>query len=193
MLIGADASGRKEPPAVGDGFREGAQSWRELLLRLRDENGPIVDPELAPGAGALGFRRAPHEVWPRTRRQRRRVHETADALNVLPKSVHGEAEQDLRAIDGAESRKEAEAALDRFVAKDGPKYGKAAACLAEDREALPAFHAAPTEHWEHVGTTDPIESTFATVRPRTEGTKGCLSREAAPAMVHELARSAERH
>jgi transposase-like protein len=193
VLIGADAQGRKELLAVEDGFRESAQSWRELLLRLRDENGLVVDPELATGDGALGFWQALHEVWPRTRQQRCWVHKTANVLNALPKSVHGKAKQDLHAIYGAENRKEAEAALDRFVAKYGPKYDKAAACLAKDQEALLAFYAVPAEHWKHVRTTNPIESTFATVRLRTERTKGCLSRETALAMVFKLAKSAERH
>jgi transposase-like protein len=193
VLIGADASGRKELLAVEDGFRESAQSWRELLLRLRDENGLALGPELATGDGALGFWQALHEVWPETRQQRCWVHKTANVLNALPKSVHGKAKQDLHAIYAAENRKEAEAALDRFVAKYGPKYDKAAACLAKDREALLAFYAAPAEHWKHVRTTNPIESTFATVRLRTERTKGCLSRETALAMVFKLAKSAERH
>jgi putative transposase len=193
VLIGADASGRKELLAVEDGFRESARSWRELLLRLRDENGLVVDPELATGAGALGFRQAPHEVWPRTRQQRCWVRKAANVLNKPPRPLQGKAKQDLHAVYGAENRKEAEAALDRFVAKYGPKYGKAAACLAEDREALLAFYAAPAEHWKHVRTTNPIESTFATVRLRTERTKGCLSRETALAMAYKLAGSAERH
>jgi putative transposase len=193
VLIGADAAGRKELLAVEDGFRESAQSWRELLLRLRDENGFVLGPELATGDGALGFWQALHEVWPKTRQQRCWVHKTANVLNLLPKSVHGKAKQDLHAIYEAESRKEAEAALDRFVAKYGPKYAKAAACLAKDRDALLAFYAAPAEHWKHVRTTNPIESTFATVRLRTERTKGCLSRQTALAMVFKLAKSAERH
>ncbi len=193
VLIGADAGGRKELLAVEDGFREGAQSWRELLLRPRDENGLGLDPELATGDGAMGFWQALHEVWPKARQQRCWVHKTANVLNALPKSVHGKAKQDLHAIYEAENRKEAEAALDRFVAKYGPKYGKAAACLAKDREALLAFYAAPAEHWKHVRTTNPVESTFATVRLRTGKTKGCLSRETALAMAFELAKAAERH
>ncbi len=192
VLIGADASGRKELLAVEDGFRESAQSWRELLLRLRDENGLVLDPELATGDGALGFWQALHEVWPKTRQQRCWVHKTANVLNALPKSVHGKAKQDLHAIYEAENRAAAEAALDRFVAKYGPKYAKAAACLAKDRDALLAFYAAPAEHWKHVRTTNPIESTFATVRLRTDRTKGCLSRQTALAMVFKLAKSAER-
>jgi transposase-like protein len=192
VLIGADASGRKELLAVEDGFRESAQSWRELLLRLRDENGLVLDPELATGDGALGFWQALHEVWPKTRQQRCWVHKTANVLNALPKSVHGKAKQDLHAIYEAENRAAAEAALDRFVAKYGPKHDKAAACLAKDRDALLAFYAAPAEHWKHVRTTNPIESTFATVRLRTERTKGCLSRQTALAMVFKLAKAAER-
>jgi putative transposase len=192
VLIGADAGGRKELLAVEDGFRESAQSWRELLLRLRDENGLVLDPELATGDGALGFWQALHEVWPKTRQQRCWVHKTANVLNALPKSVHGKAKQDLHAIYEAENRAAAEAALDRFVAKYGPKYDKAAACLAKDRDALLAFYAAPAEHWKHVRTTNPIESTFATVRLRTERTKGCLSRQTGLAMVFKLAKAAER-
>jgi transposase-like protein len=193
VLIGADAGGRKELLAVEDGFRESAQSWRELLLRLRDENGLALGPDLATGDGALGFWQALHEVWPKTRQQRCWVHKTANVLNALPKSLHGKAKQDLHAIYEAQNRKEAEAALGRFVAKYGPKYGKAVACLAKDRDALLAFYAVPAEHWKHIRTTNPIESTFATVRLRTERTKGCLSRETALAMVYKLARSAERH
>jgi putative transposase len=193
VLIGADASGRKELLAVEDGFRESTQSWRELLLRLRDENGLVINPELATGDGALGFWQALHEVWPKTRQQRCWVHKTANVLNVLPKSVHGKAKQDLHAIYEAESRQEAEAAFDRFVAKYGPKYDKAAACLAKDRQLLLAFYDIPAEHWKHVRTTNPIESTFATVRLRTAKTKGCLSRQTALAMVFKLAKAAERH
>jgi putative transposase len=193
VLIGADASGRKELLAVEDGFRESAQSWRELLLRLRDENGLALDPELATGDGALGFWQALHEVWPNTRQQRCWVHKTANVLNKLPASLQGKAKQDLHAIYEAANRKAAEQALDRFVAKYGAKYDKAVACLAKDRESLLAFYTCPAEHWKHVRTSNPIESTFATVRLRTEKTKGCLSRQTALAMVFKLAKSAERH
>jgi transposase-like protein len=193
VLIGADAQGRKELLAIEDGWRESAQSWRELLLRLRDENGLALDPELATGDGALGFWQALHEVWPKTRQQRCWVHKIANVLNVLPKSVHGKTKQDLHAIYEAESRQEAGKAFDRFIAKYGAKYDKAAACLAKDREALLAFYDFPAEHWKHVRTSNPIESTFATVRLRTDKTKGCLSRQTALAMVFKLAKSAERH
>jgi putative transposase len=193
VLIGADASGRKELLASEDGYRESAQSWREVLLRLRDANGLARDPELATGDGALGFWQALHEVWPETRQQRCWVHKAANVLNTLPKSVHGKAKQDLHAIYEAESRDDAEAAFDRFLAKYGAKYDKAAACLAKGREALLAFYDFPAEHWKHVRTSNPIESTFATVRLRTAKTKGCLSRPTARAMVFKLAKSAERH
>ena len=193
VLIGADAQGRKELLAVEDGFRESAQSWRELLLRLRDENGLTLDPELATGDGALGFWQGLHEVWPRTRQQRCWVHKTANVLNKLPASLQAKAKQDLHAIYEAENRQDAEKALDRFVAKYGAKYDKATACLTKDRDSLLAFYGFPAEHWKHVRSTNPIESTFATVRLRTAKTKGCLSRQTALAMVFKLAQSAERH
>ncbi len=193
VLIGADATGRKELLAIEDGWRESAQSWRELLLRLRDESGLKLDPELATGDGALGFWQALHGVWPKTKQQRCRVHKTADVPNKPPASLQGKAKQDLHAIYETANRKEAEQALDRFVAKYGAKYGEAAACLSKDRESLLAFYAFPAEHWKHVRTGNPIESTFATVRLRTDKTKGCLSRQTALAMVFKLAKSAERH
>jgi transposase-like protein len=193
VLIGADASGRKELLAIEDGFRESAQSWRELLLRLRDQNGLKLDPELATGDGALGFWQALHEVWPKTKQQRCWVHKAANVLNKLPASLQGKAKQDLHAIYEAENRQAAEQALDRFIAKYGVKYDKAAACLAKDRDSLLAFYDFPAEHWKHVRTSNPIESTFATVRLRTDKTKGCLSRQTALAMVFKLAKSAERH
>ena len=192
VLIGADASGRKELLAVEDGFRESVQSWRELLLRLRDENGLVLDPELATGDGALGFWQALHEVWPKTRPQRCWVHKVANVLNKLPPSLQGKAKQDLHAIYEAENRKAAEDAFDRFIVKYATKCNKTVACLIKDREVLLTFYDFPAEHWKHVRTTNPIESTFATVRLRTDKTKGCLSRQTALAMVYKLAKSAER-
>jgi transposase-like protein len=193
VLIGADAQGRKELLAIEDGFRESAQSWRELLLRLRDQNGLVLDPELATGDGSLGFWQALHEVWPKARQQRCWVHKTANVLNKLPPSLHGKAKHDLHAIYEAESRAAAEKAFDRFLVKYGAKYDKAVDCLSKDREALLTFYNSPAEHWKHIRTTNPIESTFATVRLRTAKTKGCLSRNTALAMVFKLAKSAERH
>ena len=150
-----------------------------MLLRLRDENGLATAPELAVGDGELGFWKALHEVWPTTRRQRCWVHKTANVLNTLPKSVQGKAKKDLHAIYEAENRADAEAALDRFVDKYGAKYDKAATCLTKDRTALLAFYDFHAEDWKHLRTGNPIESTFATVRLRTDKTKGCLSRETA--------------
>jgi hypothetical protein len=193
VLIGADAQGHKELLAIDDGYRESTQSWRELLIRLRDKNGLVLDPEVATGDGALGFWQALHQVWPKTRQQRCWVHKTANVLNVLPKSLHAKAKQDLHAIYEAERRQVAEAAFDHFAAKYGAKYDKAVACLAKDRGALLAFYDFPAEHWKHVRTSNPIESTFATVRLRTDKTKGCLSRPTALALVFKLAKSAERH
>jgi putative transposase len=193
VLIGADASGKKELLAIEDGFRESEQSWYELLVRLRDENGLVIDPELATGDGALGFWKAAKKVWPTTKHQRCWVHKTANVLNKLPPSVQKKAKADLHAIYGAESRAEAETAFDCFLAKYGAKYDKAAACLAKDREALLAFYDVPAEHWQHVRSTNPVESAFATVRLRTARTKGCLSRETALALVFKLVKAAERH
>jgi putative transposase len=193
VLIGADASGKKELLAIDDGFRESEQSWHELLVRLRDENGLIIDPELATGDGALGFWKAAKKVWPKVKQQRCWVHKAGNVLNYLPKSVQKKAKADLHAIYEAESRAEAEAAFDRFLAKYQAKYDRAAHCLAKDRTALLAFYDFPAEHWKHIRTVNPIESTFATVRLRTDKTKGCLSRATALAMVFQLARSAERH
>jgi putative transposase len=193
VLIGADEQGRKELLAIEDGYRESAQSWRELLLRLRDENGLKLDPELATGDGALGFWQALHEVWPKTCQQRCWVHKVANVLNKLPPSLQGKAKQDLHRIYEAANRQEAEDAFDRFLAKYGSKYDKAVSCLAKDRKALLTFYDFPAEHWKHIRTSNPIESTFATVRLRTSKTKGCLSRQTALAMVFKLAKSAERH
>ena len=193
VLIGADAHGKKELLAIDDGFRESEQSWHELLVRLRDENGLVIDPELATGDGALGFRKAAKKVWPKTRQQRCWIHKTANVLNYLPKSVQQKAKADLHAIYEAASRTDAEAALDRFLAKYQAKYDKAAHCLAKDRATLLAFYDFPAEHWKHVRSTNPVKSTFATVRLRTAKTRGCLSRETALAMVFKLLKAAERH
>lgn len=193
VLIGADAHGKKELLAIDDGFRESEQSWHELLVRLRDESALLIAPELAIGDGALGFWKAARKVWPTTRQQRCWVHKTANVLNKLPPSLQSKAKADLHAIYEAASGAEAEAAFDRFLTKYQAKYDKAAHCLAKDRKTLLAFYDFPAEHWKHIRTANPIESTFATVRLRTDKTKGCLSRDTALAMVFMLAKSAERH
>lgn len=193
VLIGADERGKKELLAIDDGFRESEQSWHELLVRLRDENRLQLEPELATGDGALGFWKAIRKIWHGTQQQRCWVHKTANILNYLPKSVQKKAKSDLHQIYHAESRVGADEAFDRFLAKYGAKYEKARACLAKDRAALLTFYDFPAEHWQHVRSTNPIESTFATVRLRTNKTNGCLSRNTALAMVFKLVKSAERH
>jgi transposase-like protein len=172
VLMGADESGKKELLAIDDGFRESEQSWHELLVRLRDENGLIVDPELAIGDGALGFWAAIKKIWPTTKQQRCWVYKTANVLNYLPKSVQKKAKSDLHQIYNAENRVGADEAFDRFHAKYGAKYEKASHCLVKDRDTLLAFYDVPAEHWQHVRSTNPIESTFATVRLRTNKTRG---------------------
>jgi len=140
-------------------------------VRLRDQNGLVIDPELATGDGALGFCKAAKKVWPNIKQQRCWVHKTANVLNYLPKSVHNKAKADLHAIYEAASRADAEAAFERFLAKYQAKNDKAAHCLAKDRETLLAFYDFPAEHWKHVRSTTPVESTCATVRLRTAKTK----------------------
>jgi transposase-like protein len=189
VLIGATPEGKKELVGFQVGMRESAQSWRELLVDLKDR-GLAIAPEIAVGDGALGFWRALDEVFPRTRHQRCWVHKTANVLNKFPKSMAPGVKSDLREIWQAETRAEAEAAMDTFVEKYGVKYDKAVACLVKDREALLAFFDFPAEHWDHLRTANPIESVFATVRHRTVRTKGALSQKTAKLMVFTLVRAA---
>jgi transposase-like protein len=148
-------------------------------------------PELAVADGALGFWKALAEVWPKTREQRCWVHKTANVLNKLPKSQQGKAKRALQDIWMAETRRDAEAAFEAFIESYAVKYEKAVECLNKDRDALLAFYDFPAEHWRHLRTTNPIESTFATVRHRTVRSKGCLSNRTALAMTFKLAQSAE--
>lgn len=191
VLIGATPEGKKELLGFQAGFRESAQSWRELLLDLKGR-GLSLSPELATGDGALGFWKALDEVFPKTRRQRCWVHKTANVLNKLPKSRQRNAKQDLHQIWMADSRKGAEKALDTFAAKYQAKYSEAVRCLTKDQEALLAFYDFPAEHWQHIRTTNPIESVFATVRHRTVRSKGCLSHKTALAMVFTLVMAASK-
>ena len=190
VIIGATDTGRKELIAITDGYRESAQSWREVLLDLK-RRGLKMGPELAVGDGALGFWKALREIFGETREQRCWVHKTGNVLNKLPKGLQKKAKAHLQDIWMAETRNDAESAFDFFLAAYGPKYDKATACLAKDRDALLTFYDFPAEHWKHVRTTNPIESTFATVRLRTYRTKGCLSRKTAMAMVFKLCRCAQ--
>jgi putative transposase len=190
VIIGATPEGKKELVGLIDGVRESAQSWKELLLDLK-RRGLAMGPELAVADGALGFWKALPEVWPKTREQRCWVHKTANVLNRLPKSLQGKAKGALQNIWMAETRKDAEAAFDTFAEIYGTKYDKAVECLTKDRDVLLAFYDFPAEHWKHLRTTNPIESTFATVRHRTTRSKGCLSNKTALAMTFKLAQSAE--
>jgi putative transposase len=189
VLIGATPEGRKELVGFQVGMREGTQSWRELLVDLK-ARGLAIAPELATGDGALGFWKALEEVWPTTRHQRCTVHKTANVLDKLPKSVQPAAKVDLREVWMAPDRATAEAAIVTFAEKYGAKYQKAAVCLLKDRNALLTFYDFPAEHWDHLRTSNPIESVFATVRHRTVRTKGALSQDTARLMVFKLVMAA---
>jgi transposase-like protein len=191
VLMGATAQGKKELIAIADGYRESEQSWKELLLSLKDQ-GLDAAPQLAIGDGALGFWKAISEVWPTTRWQRCWVHKTRNVLNKMPKSIQGKAKNMLHPIWMAAEKVESEKAFDLFVDTFEAKYPKATECLNRDREHLLAFYDFPAEHWIHVRTTNPIESTFATVRLRTKKTKGCGSRNACLTMVFKLAQCAQK-
>ncbi len=191
VIIGATPEGRKELVGLIDGVRESTQSWRELLLDLK-RRGLTIGPELAVADGALGFWQAIEEVWPKTRGQRCWVHKTANVLNKLPKSQQPKAKRALQEIWMAETRNDAEAAFDAFVQTYAVKYDKAVDCLSKDRTTLLAFYDFPAEHWKHLRTSNPIESSFATVRHRTVRSKGCLSNKTALAMIFKLAQAAEK-
>jgi transposase-like protein len=190
VVIGANADGKKELLAMVDGYRESADSWKELLLDLK-QRGLTVDPKLAVGDGALGFWKALPQVFGTTRAQRCWVHKTANVLNKLPQSQQAKAKAGLHEIWMAESRLDAEQAFELFLSTYEAKYPKATECLAKDRDPLLTFYDFPAEHWTHIRTTNPIESTFATVRLRTAKTRGCVSRAGILAMVFKLTKSAE--
>ncbi len=189
VLIGATPEGRKELVGFQIGVRESAQSWRELLVDVK-RRGLAIAPEIAVGDGALGFWKALDEVLPTTRHQRCWLHKAANLLNKVPKSVQDAMKADIREISAAPTRAAAEAAITIFVEKYGAKYPKAAECLTRDRDALLAFFDFPAEHWDHLRTTNPIESVFATVRHRTVRTKGALSPTTAKLMVFKLVMAA---
>jgi putative transposase len=189
VLIGATPEGKKELVGFQVGVRESAQSWRELLVDLK-ARGLAIAPELATGDGALGFWTALEEVSPTTRHQRCTVHKTANVMDKLPKSVQPAAKRDLREVWTAPDRATAEAAIATFAEKYGAKYERAVTCLTKDRDALLTFYDFPAEHWEHLRTTNPIESVFATVRHRTVRTKGALSQDTARLMVFKLVMAA---
>jgi transposase-like protein len=192
VLIGATREGKKEFIAITDGYRESEQSWYELLVDLKNR-GLIMAPKLAIGDGALGFWAAIRKVYGETREQRCWVHKTANILNKMPKSVQPKAKTDIHNIWMAETRKEAGEAFDTFLEKYQAKYPKACECLAKDRDALLTFYDFPAEHWAHLRTTNPIESTFATIRLRHRKTKGSGSRRASLAMMFKLGISAQKN
>jgi len=190
VIIGVTASGSKEFLAISDGYRESEQSWTEVLLDLKSRG--IKSPRLAIGDGALGFWKASRKIFSQTRSQRCWVHKTANILNKLPRHSQGKAKQGIHDIWMAETREDAEKAFDLFLATYKAKYPKAAQCLEKDREEMLAFYDFPADHWAHIRTSNPIESTFATVRLRTQKTRGCVSRTTILAMVFKLGLSAEK-
>jgi putative transposase len=191
VIIGADEWGNKDILGLVDGYRESSQSWREFLLDLR-RRGLRKAPDLAVGDGALGFWNALREVFGETREQRCWVHKIGNVLNAMPKSLQPKAKGHLQDIWMAETKKDAEAAFDFFVSAYGVKYDRAVAKLTKDRDVLLTFYDFPAEHWKHIRTSNPIESTFATVRHRTKKTKGCLGRKTALAMTFRLMISAKK-
>ncbi len=188
VLVGVRPDGRKELVAVVDGYREDTQSWLDLLRDLRARG--MRDPELAVGDGALGFWAALREVFPRTREQRCWVHKTQNVLAALPQRVQGEAKRALHTVSGAATRAEALDAA-RAFGEQFAQWPKATAKVSDDLERLLAFHDFPAEHHVHLRTTNPIESTFATVRLRQRVTKGAGSRSAGLAMAYKLLDSAQ--
>ncbi len=191
VIIGATADGKRELLGLWDGYRESTQNWRKLLVDLK-MRGLELALKLATGDGGMGFWAALREVYPETREQRCWVHKTATVLNRLPRSVQRKAKSDLHEIWVAETREQAEKALDRLVAEYGGKYPKAVEILIRDRDVLLTFYDFPAENWVHLRTTNPIESTFGTVRHRHRKTKGSASRSSCLAMVFKLVQAAEK-
>jgi transposase-like protein len=191
VIIGATKDGKKELLALESGFRESELSWTELLLDIK-RRGLTHPPELAVGDGALGFWKALAKVYDNTRWQRCWVHKTANVLNKLPKSLQAKAKKKLHQIWMAAEKDEAEKHFDDFIQIYGAKYPKAAECLEKDREVLLTFYDFPAEHWRHIRTTNPIESTFSTVRLRTAKVRSCFSSKTVLTMAFQLCRCAER-
>jgi len=191
ILIGVREDGTKELVAIQDGFRESKESWLSLIRDLK-RRGLKEYPKLAVGDGALGFWAAMDEEWPKTKQQRCWVHKTVNVLDKLPKSLQGQAKSMIHNIYMAPTKRDAENAFDYFIEEFDLKYPKAAECLKKDREELLSFYDFPAEHWKSLRSSNPIESTFATVRLRTKKTKGCGSRIATLTMVFKLALSAQK-
>jgi putative transposase len=189
VMVGARLDGTKELVAISDGYRESTESWAELLRDLKRRG--MRPPVLAVGDGALGFWGAVRDVFPETLHQRDWVHKTSNVLDSMPKSVHKRAKKAIHEITEAEDKAHAERAIEAFASEFGAKWPKAVAKIVDDKAALLRFYDFPAEHWRHLRTTNPIESTFAPVRARTDITKGPGSREAALAMIFKLMEAAE--
>lgn len=191
VIIGATKNGDKELLTIVDGYRESEQSWLEALNELK-RLGLKAAPKLAVGDGALGFWKALPQVFGDTRWQRCWMHKTGNVLDKLPKHIQARAKENLHQIWMAETKENAEKAFDHFVKSYEAKYPKATECLAKDRDVLLTFYDFPAEHWLHLRTTNPIESTFATVRLRTAKTRGMLTRDTMLTMVFKLSMSAQK-
>ncbi len=190
VVIGSDDTGRKEVLAVVDGYRESEASWTEVIEQLASQ-GLQIPPELAVGDGALGFWKAVTKRWPTTRQQRCWVHKTANILNKVPKSMQPKVKEALHDIWMAPTREQAYKAYDSCVKRFEDKYPGAMKCLAKDKESMLAFYDFPAAHWQHIRTSNPIESVFATVRLRTTRSKSCGSRKTTLAMAWKLMTTAQ--
>jgi putative transposase len=191
VVIGVNERGEKHFLAIEDGVRESTQSWREVLLKLKSRGMNV--PQLAIGDGAMGFWAALEEVYPESRQQRCWMHKTMNVLNCLPKSLQPKAKQALHEIWQANTREDAEKAFDLFLKTYEPKYPKAALCLEKDRDELMAFYDFPAQHWQSIRTSNPIESTFGTIRHRTKRSKGCLTRDGMLHMMFKLGQCAQKN
>ena len=192
VIIGALADGTKEVIGIYDGHRESKESWKEALHDLK-RRGVSLQPSLAIGDGALGFWAAVEEVFPSTKQQRCWIHKTVNILDKMSKSVQGHAKMLIHEMYIAPTKEKGLKAFEAFMKSYEAKYPKACECLKKDKDQLFTFYDFPAEHWQHIRTTNPIESTFATVRHRTRQTKGCGSRMATLTMVYMLAVSAQKH
>ena len=190
VVIGSDETGRKEVLAVADGYRESEASWLEVLTQL-ENRGLTIPPKLAVGDGALGFWKALAKKWPQTATQRCWVHKAANVLNKVPKSVQPKIKEALHDIWQAETRNDAYKAFDNTLRRFEAKYPGAMECLKKDKASMLAFYDFPAEHWQHIRTTNPIESVFASVRLRTTKSKSCGSRKTTLAMTYKLMTTAE--
>ena len=191
VMIGVTDTGHKELIGMSAGYRESELSWKTLMLQIKDQ-GLQYDQQLAVGDGALGFWKALPKVWPTTKKQRCWVHKTANVLNKLPKKLQPQAKSALWEIYRAETKTDANAAFNRFLKTYRAKYPEATKCLEKDRDGLLAFYDFPAEHWQHIRSTNPIESTFATVRLRTDKTRGAVSKETIIQLVFKLVESAQK-